>query len=262
MRILPRTKPWQRPLREVNHEPAPRAFKALVHVARMVIPLLTTRRWLGQEHIPATGGVIVVANHVSNYDAVVLGEYLIWAGRWPHFLGKIELWRVPVLGWVARACEQIPVERGTAHASDALVHARRALEAGQMVTIYPEGTITKDPDGWPMTARHGAARLALQTGMPVIPAAQIGAENVLGGHKVEVRKLFSLRRRPVAVKAGPALDLSRFGQQDDPTKETLEQVSVQMMDAITDLYAELRGEPAPSDRWDLRRNARVPQSRS
>ena len=120
------------------------------------MPLVARRHWAGQEHIPATGPAIVVGNHISNFDPLVLGEYLIYSGRWPRFLGKADIWRVPVLGWVAKQCQQIPVYRDTDRASDSLIHARKALERGQLIALYPEGTITADPDGWPMTGRRGA----------------------------------------------------------------------------------------------------------
>ena len=71
-----------------------------------------------------------------------------------------------MVGWFARECRQIPVVRHSEQAKDSLVHARAALEAGECVAIFPEGTITADPDGWPMTGRLGAARLALTTGDP------------------------------------------------------------------------------------------------
>lgn len=254
------SKPWRLPLAKVNKEPAPWVYRALVRIARVVLPLLTRRKWEGREHVPAAGGAVVVANHISNFDVIVLGEYIIWAGRWPRFLGKAEIWKVPVLGWVARQCRQIPVERGSERAKDSLVHAKSALVEGQVVAMYPEGTITGDPDGWPMNPRTGAVRLALETGVPVIPIGQVGAEKVLGGKEIEWRRIFSPKRRPVHVKAGPAVDLDRF--RDRPLdKETLERASVAVMDAVTAIVEELRGETAPRDRWDIRAGARVAQLR-
>lgn len=231
-------------------EHAPLVYRALVVVVRMIAPLLTKRRWLGGEHVPERGGAIVVANHIGNYDVITLGDYLIANGRYPRYLGKAEIWKVPVLGWLARQARQIPVERHTARAKDSLQHARAALEAGDLVAIYPEGTITKDPDGWPMRARTGAARLALATGVPVVPVGQIGAEHVLGGHQLQFRKLFSLRRRPVTVMAGPPVDLTDMGIVEDPTDEQLREATARIMSDVTDLVAELRGEPVPELVWD------------
>lgn len=255
------TKPWRLPLARVNHQPAPPVYKGLVWLVRRVLPLFVTRTWAGQEKLPATGGVLIVANHIGNFDVLVLGEFVIMSGRWPRFLGKSEIWKVPVIGWLARSCEQIPVLRNTANAKDSLVHARRALEEGRAVAVYPEGTITADPDVWPMTGRTGAARLALETGVPVVPIGQIGAEQVLGGKRLEFRKLFSLRRRPVSLAIGDPVDLSRFQSDGEPTKETLEAATVAILDAITELVEQVRGEEAPEGRWDMRVGARVPQLR-
>lgn len=255
-------KPWRLPLKSVNHEPGPWVYRFIVlRLARMVVPLVASRHWAGQERIPRTGGVLVVANHISNFDPIVLGEYLIWAGRWPRYLGKSDIWRVPVLGWVARQCDQIPVYRNSERAKDSLIHARRALKQGKLVAMYPEGTITGDPEGWPMNPRTGAARIALETGVPVIPVGQLGADRILGGKRIELRRILSLRRRPVHVLAGDPVDLDRFRTGDEPDKVTLEAASVAIMDAVTALVEQLRGETAPLDRWELRVGGRVPQRR-
>ena len=255
------TKPWRLPMRKANTEPAPWVYRALVHAVHVVAPLLTRRHWSRQDLIPAEGGVLVVANHIGNYDVLVLGEFLIWSGRWPRFLGKSEIFKTPVLGWVARQCGQIPVLRNTSDAKKSLVFARQALEQGQMVAVYPEGTITKDPDGWPMAGRRGAALLALTTGVPVVPVGQIGAQEVLGGPTIRWRKLFSLRRRPVHVLAGEPVDLERFRTGEYPTLKALDLASVAIMDAVVELVEQLRGGPAPEGRWDMRAGARVPQRR-
>ncbi|MEO7587323.1 MAG: lysophospholipid acyltransferase family protein [Arachnia sp.] len=255
-------KPWRLPLRKVNQEKAPWVYRTLVRAVRVVAPLLTQRHWSRRDLIPADGGVLVVANHISNYDVLVLGEFLIWSGRWPRFLGKSEIFKTPVLGWVARQCGQIPVLRNTKDAKQSLKFAKEALLEGLMVAMYPEGTITKDPDGWPMAGRRGAATLALTTGVPVIPVGQIGAEKVLGGPTIEWGRLFSLRRRPVHVLAGEAVDLDRFRTDGgDPSPETLELATVAIMDAVVVLVEKLREEHAPEDRWDMRVGARVPQKR-
>jgi len=110
-----------------------------------------------------------------------------------------------------------------------------------------------------MTGRLGAARLALTTGAPVIPVCQVGTDALLGRKKLEFRRLFSMRRRPVAVQAGPPVDLSAFPVGDDPSREDVERATIVIMDAMTEVVAQLRGEPAPEGRWDMRAGGRVPQ---
>lgn len=231
-------------------EKAPFVYRIIYAIARVITRLLTRRHFSGEEHVPRSGAVLFVANHISNYDTLTLGEFVISSGRWPRFLGKSEIWKVPVLGWLATKARQIPVERSTERAKDSLVHAREALLEGGAVAIYPEGTITRDPEGWPMRSRHGAARLALATGAQVVPVAQLGAEQLLGGSRIEPRKLLSLRRRDVYVTAGAPVDLAGLPLTDEPTREHLEEATSRMTGAVSELYAALRGEPVPDLIWD------------
>lgn len=252
-------RPWARPLREVNHEPAPRVFRGLAHVVNALLPTVARRHWSGQELLPRTGGVIVVANHISNADPIILGEFLIWAGRWPHYLGKADIWKVPGLGWLARSCEQIPVYRNTERASESLVHAEESLAAGKVVAIYPEGTITADPDGWPMTGRRGAAHLALVSGCPVVPVVQSGAERILGGKRISLRRLLSSicgRRAAVHLTMGDPIDLSSFAGRE-PTKEVLDEVTTIILDTLTSMRARLTGLTPPEGRYDARLGRRL-----
>lgn len=255
--ILPATpgKPWRRRLGRANREPAPWVYHAIAHLAHALLPLVGRRHWAGQEHIPQGGAVIVVANHISNADPVILGEYLIWSGRWPRFLGKADIWKVPVLGWVARQCEQIPVHRGTERAQDSLIHAERALRKGQVVAIYPEGTITADPDTWPMTGRRGAARLALTSGATVIPVAQMGAQLLLGQKQLDWRRILG-GRRDLHVVAGPPIDLSAYAGLE-PTVELQDEVTGLFLDVLTAMVADLKGERPPEGRYDIREGRRV-----
>ncbi len=230
-------------------EQAPVVYRALVALVRTFLHLLVRRRWRGLHHVPRDGGVLVVSNHTSNFDTITLADAVITAGRWPRFLGKSEIWKVPVIGWLAVQCRQIPVERHTARAKDSLRHAADALAAGDCVAIFPEGTITRDPEGWPMVARRGAARLALQTGAPVIPVAQEGCQAVLGGRRLQLRKLFSWRRRPIDVAIGAPVELDDLRERA-LTDEVVDEAARRITDDLTQLYAPLRGVPAPALIWD------------
>lgn len=246
-------------LDQVNHEPVEPTYRRFIQLLVPLLGFFRRRDWQHQEKVPQTGPVIFVANHIGNFDPIALGEYLIYSGRWPRFLGKADIWRVPVLGWLARACGQIPVYRNTDKAEEALVDARAALDRGLAVVIYPEGTITGDPDGWPMTGRRGAARLALGSGAPIVPIGQYGAQKILGGKRIKLRGLFG-RPKTVHLRCGDPIDLTEF--LDRPiTDELLDKVTVRIMDAITALVEQVRGEAAPELRYDLRKKYRVSQSR-
>ena len=237
-------------LATANREPGDQTIRPVVQVLNAVLEPLTRRDWRGQENLPTTGGVIVVANHISNVDPLVLGQFLAYSGRWPRFLGKQSVFGVPAVGQVLRRSGQIPVERGTGRAGDALVAAAAALADGRAVVVYPEGTITRDPDLWPMRGRTGAARLALASGSPVVPVGQWGAEQIMYGPKVGVPHL--LRRPTLRLTAGPPVDLDDL-RAGPVTAATLAEATERIMAAITALVAELRGGTPPAVRFDPRR---------
>ncbi|WP_420175503.1 lysophospholipid acyltransferase family protein [Luteococcus sp. OSA5] len=242
--------------RTVDMKAGEPAYRFLGGLAHGINTVFTRRDWRNQDRIPRSGGALVVANHISNYDPLALGDFLIWSGRWPRFLGKSELWQVPVVRFFARGCRQIPVERNSARAMDSLEAARTAIREGELVVIYPEGTVGTDPDGWPMTGRTGAARLALDTRCPVIPVGQWGAQQILPGKKVGVPRF--LPRATLQVNVGQPLDLSDL--YDHPERSVAVRVATErMLEAITELTSELRGERPPVDRYDVRKKQRVPK---
>jgi 1-acyl-sn-glycerol-3-phosphate acyltransferase len=220
-------------------------------VIRPLSALLTRRRWSGGEHVPATGGAILVVNHISLIDPPLIAHYVyVHGGRNPRFMAKSELWDVPVLRRLLRGAGQIPVYRRAATVSDSLRDAVAALRAGRVVIVYPEGTITRDPDLWPMRVRTGVARLALDSGAPVIPVAQWGAHRLLprGG---------SLRLWPrpeIMIEAGPPVDLSEFttgAAEADPRL-----VSARIMADVVAILARQRQGLAPPGVWDPRTGRR------
>jgi 1-acyl-sn-glycerol-3-phosphate acyltransferase len=211
----------------------------------LVIPVMrvwTKRTWTGTENIPRTGGVIIVPNHVSHFDPLVVAHYIYGVGRWPRFLGKASLWRVPVLGYLLRKTLQIPVERGSVEAVKSLDALIDALHGGGVVVIYPEGTTTREPDLWPMRGKTGAARLALVTGAPVIPVANWGAETVFDPR---TNRLKVHLRTPVTVAAGKPIDLSRWAGAN-PSRAVLEQMTEAIMLDIRDLIGTVRAATPPA----------------
>jgi len=233
----------------VNHEPGDRTIRPLVKLLNVVLAPLSGRDWKGQERLPASGGVIVVANHISNADPLALGQFLAYSGRWPRFLAKSSLFGVPGLGRLLHRVGQIPVERGSSRSVDALVAAQQALEEGRAVVVYPEGTITRDPDLWPMRGHTGAARLALATSFPVVPVAQWGAEEFLRGPEVGVPRVWAHPTLRMRVGEPVALDDLR-GRPVDAA--LLAEATERIMAALTSLLEDLRGERAPSVRFDPR----------
>ncbi|GAA3638939.1 lysophospholipid acyltransferase family protein [Streptomyces chitinivorans] len=220
-------------------------------LAKPPLVVLFKRDWRGMEHIPQEGGFITVVNHNSYLDPLSYAHYQYNTGRVPRFLAKDSLFKGGFVGAVMRGTGQIPVYRETADAVSAFRAAVEAIDKGECVAFYPEGTLTRDPDMWPMEGKTGAARVALITRAPVIPVAQWGANEAVPPY-AGIRKIRLFPRRTLKVLAGPPVDLSRFYDRE-PTAELLREVTDVIMDAITQLLAEVRGEPAPAQRYDRRR---------
>lgn len=161
----------------------------------------------GIENIPRQGGAIIVANHRSYFDPIVLGLLVAMSGRRTRFLGKREVFDAPIIGTLAAAIGGIPVDRGTG--SDApLQAAADALRCGDLVAIMPQGTIPRGPAFFApqLTGRWGAARLAALADVPVIPIGLWGTEKVWPRSARFPR--MDLRHRPtVTVSVGAPLTL-------------------------------------------------------
>jgi 1-acyl-sn-glycerol-3-phosphate acyltransferase len=164
------------------------------------------------------------------------------AGRYPAFMIKSSAFDVKLIGPFLRVLGQLPVRRGEADAANVLMVAEQALNDGECVIIYPEGTATRDPDQWPMVAKTGVARLALATGVPVIPVAQWGAQDILPYGEV---KPHAVPRKLVRMLAGPPVDLSEY-EGKPLTRDVLRGATNAIMDDIAKLLAELRGGQPPA----------------
>lgn len=217
-------------------------IRACVMILYPLDGLLFRIRWRHLDRMPApeTGGVIVAINHVSNIDTVLMARLVWQTGRVPRFLVKSGLFDMAVVGTIMRGAKQIPVYRGTSDAANSLRDAVDAVRQGEAVIFYPEGTITKDPEQWPMQGKTGIARLVLQSpDTPVVPVGQWGAQQRRG-----MPWWKRLGRRPAAASVGEPLDLSRF-RGKEPSAEALREITDTIMDAVRVQVAEVRGEPAP-----------------
>ena len=222
-------------------------------IAKPPLLLLTRRDWRGLDRLPRRGGVLVAANHISHLDPLVLGDFLVYgARRLPRYLAKSEIFVGDGLtARIIRGTKQIPVHRRSADASAALGPAVQALHDGECVTIYPEGTVSRDPGKWPMLAKTGVARLALLSGAPVVPVAQWGAQEIADTYRTSGVHL--LPRHTMRIAAGAPVDLSPW-QGKDLTADVLREATAAIMTAITEQVELLRGETAPTTVHDPGRN--------
>ncbi|WP_033434630.1 lysophospholipid acyltransferase family protein [Saccharothrix syringae] len=217
-------------------------YSVAIDVLWPLVVLFVRMRMKGRANIPRQGPVLLASNHLSFADPVTLTAFALASGRVPRYLAKASLWRAPVIGWVMSSGRHIPVDRGTARAGRAVDAVRASLEAGECVIVYPEGTFTNDPDGWPMRGKNGVARVALATRAPVVPVAQWGTRELLPPGRFVPRPW-----RRVSVVAGAEVDLSDlYGL--EPTKAVLDEATARIMGAVTALLTGIRELPAPRDR--------------
>jgi 1-acyl-sn-glycerol-3-phosphate acyltransferase len=221
-----------------------------------LIRSIMKRDWQGYQHFPREGGMIVAANHLSYADWPAMALFSYEAGRYPVFWIKSSAFNVTGIGALLRGCGQLPVRRGEADAALVIKVSEEALAAGDCVIIYPEGTATRDPQQWPMVAKTGVARLAVSTGVPVVPVAQWGAQDIL---PYGTTKPHLVPRKLVRMLAGPPVDLREF-EGKPLTRDVLRGATDAIMADITGLLAELRGEQPPATPYDpaaARRAARA-----
>jgi 1-acyl-sn-glycerol-3-phosphate acyltransferase len=142
-------------------------------LARVVFRLVGRWRIIGRGNVPAKGGVIIAANHVSFADPPAVGCALI---RPTYYMAKAELFRMPIIAWLVRKCHSFPVRRGEADMS-AMRTAVQLLKRGETVTIFPEGQ--RSPDGKLQEPEAGVGIVVRRSGAPVVPVALIGTDRML-----------------------------------------------------------------------------------
>ena len=245
---------WRRPSRR---GPVFEPGNGWIHFCEFVFYPLTRilGRWelTGLENIAVPGPVLLVANHISHIDPIFDSVGIRKSGRWPHIMAKASLWKLPVAGWAMRGSQQIPVDRGGGKGQIGLRAAIDALADGKVVMIYPDGTVTRDPDMWPMRPRPGVASLALSGDFPVIPMVKWGTHNVYRSYTKHGFRPFP--RKKIIIKFGEPLDLSEFrGRPAD--SRLLRDCSYAIMTAVTGLLAEIRGEAPPETFFDPKKAER------
>ncbi|GAA1812026.1 lysophospholipid acyltransferase family protein [Nesterenkonia flava] len=231
------------------------AFRVAAAMVRPAMNVLMGKEWRGLQRLPR-GGYIVVANHVSEVDPVAVAHAVYVGGNTPHFMAKDSLFRVPGLGSLLRTLKQIPVARSDrGEARKSLDIAREVLDQGGAILIYPEGTLTRDPELWPMRAKTGAARLALTTGAPLVPITHWGLQDWLPQYSKMPRLL---PRKKYTLEVGEEIDLSDL-RGKPLTRTLLAEATERIETALTEGVAQLRGEKAPEHIWDRAANQRVPR---
>jgi len=222
-------------------------LRLLAAILIVIVRFMFHLRATGTDKLPKSGAYVLVSNHVTHVDPLAVA-YLIYVKlkRAPHFLAKGSLFKLPLVGPLLRAAGQIPIYRGGQRNDEPLQAAHAFLDAGHVITIFPEGTLTREPNLWPMRGKTGAVRLALETNVPVYPIAHWGSEQILPHYGSKFRPGFW---KPVDVIIGDEIDLARFRKKQLTPAEVHEATEL-VMRKITELVQELRGETAPTTLWD------------
>ncbi len=219
------------------------AMEPTYHLAKAILKpwLWSWFRWTieGVERIPKEGPAILAFNHIAFLDPFAAAYVAVEAGRRPRFLAKSELFEDKRIAWILRGAGQIEVRRGSRDAPMALDHAFDALSREEVIVVFPEGTITDDPDLGPMEAKTGAARLALGSGAPLIPCALWGTANIW---PKDYAKRWWPPKQDILARIGDPIEVA--GDPDSP--ENWRRLSDEIMDRIRVLVAGLR--PAVPDR--------------
>jgi 1-acyl-sn-glycerol-3-phosphate acyltransferase len=239
---MPTLKPLQ--LRPAHLRPSRLVHGTLSRLLGWVAGLFSAVDVIGLEHVPRRGGAVLVCNHRSLFDAVALGAALDRTGRDVMVLAKAELFRARLVGAVLSRAGVIPVHRGTDRAADALESAVASLRGGELVAVFPEGTIPKD--GVLLPFKTGAARMALAAGVPVVPVVLVGTDHVIAGNAQRLKRTLWRRtadRADIDVVLGPAITLPPEDDHDAVARAT-----ETLRAAVVDLLAEHDRPRPPSHR--------------
>lgn len=239
--------PSQR-LRASTEKTRPSFFWLLAATAAPLVSLFAKLEIEGAEKLPREGAYVLAPNHYSEFDPLIVALAVWKMGRAPRFMAKESLFRIPGLGWILRSTGMVPVARSSSRASakQTLETAEVLVEHGRGLIVYPEGTLTRDPDMWPMRGKTGAVRLAVEGGIPLIPMAHWGTEKIMP--RYGKLSLWPLRKR-VRVLVGDPIDVSGL-RTGTPQPAALVDATDRLMAEVARLQSVLRGEPAPAERWN------------
>ncbi|WP_309064463.1 lysophospholipid acyltransferase family protein [Microbacterium sp.] len=227
----------------------PSLFWPLAALVLPVVSYLCRMTIVGREKLPREGAYVLAPNHYSELDPIIVAVAVWRMKRLPRFMAKESLFRIPVVGWILRRTGMVPVARASSAsaAKQTMTQSRDLVEHGRGVIVYPEGTLTRDPDLWPMRGKTGAVRLALTADIPLIPMAQWGTQWIMGRYQKGIS--FWPPRKPVQIVVGDPIDLSDLrGRAGD--QAALTEATRRLMDAITALLEQIRDEKAPPQRWN------------
>ena len=214
-------------------------------VVGFALTLFKVMRWnirtTGEHHVPSSGPAVIATNHVGYLDFVFVGAAARRRGRLVRFLAKHEVFAHPVAGPLMRGMKHIPVDR-YGRARDAIEASVEALRSGEVVGMFPEGTISRS--FVPADGRSGAARMAMEAGAPLIPGAVWGTQRIL----TKGRPKNWQRNITITVDLGAPIPYDATSDPDTVTKRLMEVIE-EMVQRAAVSYPD--GPSGADDRWWL-----------
>lgn len=244
---------------EINAQ-NPRATARLLEGVSIVMRAHSRVRAWGLENIPERGVFITAATHVTMYDVFIPMMSLFHMGRRPRYMAKAELGSWPLLGRWFRLVGMQPVPRRSGKARAIEEESVNILTEGRPLTVWPEGTVTRDPRKWPMSMKNGVGFIALEASrrlgkqVPLFCAVTWGAASI--------NHWWPWPRRNVVMCFDARLDYSDLLRNADswgaePPVEAADELTRRVRERMTAIMEHIRGEKAPAGYWDYRTMSRI-----
>lgn len=241
----------------------PRATERLLRGTSWVLRSRAKVQAWGLENVPQEGVFITACTHVTMFDVFVPMTSLFHMGRRPRYMAKAELATWPILGKWFQLVGMQPVPRRSGKAQEIIDESIRILTGGRPLSIWPEGTVTRDPQKWPMSMKNGIGMIALESSrrlgkqVPLFCAVTWGAASI--------NHWWPWPRKNVVMCYDTQLDYADLLEDSAswgsmPPQEAADMLTERVRKRMTDIMEIIRGEQAPEGYWDYRTMRRVSRS--
>lgn len=257
------TGPRRPNLPEINAQNPKATIRLTVATERVIRSRSKTRCW-GLERVPETGPFIAACTHITAFDVFIPMLGMFNQGRRPRFMAKAEMTRWPFVGWALKTVGMQPVERHSGKARQIEEESIGILTSGRPLTVWPEGTLTRDPLKWPMTLKPGMAYIALEASrrlgfqVPLFPVVTWGAGSI--------NQAFPWPRQNIVMCFDQALDYADLLSDQDqwgeePPENAVTRLTNRVLLRMTDVESYIRGEQPPeAGIWNYKTMEREPRS--